>query len=196
LNETTPCDICTEGEAADSGTLPVSESDAPGQAPDQEQQQGEYLQANDDPNSTPEPDPSVDKTDNSTPGTTPGIDIPNPDTTQTSAPDREQASTTPLIVENASTPTAQPPETVKQYTVTIGENLYTIASRPIVYADGMLWPLIYRANRDQIKDPRQIYPGQVLNIPRDISKQDRDQARVRAEENPIFTSGGLPSQRE
>ncbi|MFN2257125.1 MAG: LysM peptidoglycan-binding domain-containing protein [Desulfuromonadaceae bacterium] len=74
------------------------------------------------------------------------------------------------------------------YTVKGGENMYTIARQPFIYADGMLWPLIYGANRDQIKDPRQIYPGQILNIPRDISEKDMEQARTRAKESSIFTS--------
>lgn len=48
-----------------------------------------------------------------------------------------------------------------------GEYLWKIASYPEVYGSGAKWPLIYRANKDQIKDPNLIYPGQVLTIPRD-----------------------------
>jgi len=48
-----------------------------------------------------------------------------------------------------------------------GESLWRIASYPEVYGNGTEWPLIYRANRDQIKDPDLIYPDQVFSIPRD-----------------------------
>jgi nucleoid-associated protein YgaU len=34
-----------------------------------------------------------------------------------------------------------------------------------VYRDARLWPLIYIANRDQIKDPDLIFPGQKFKIP-------------------------------
>lgn len=48
-----------------------------------------------------------------------------------------------------------------------GESLWRIASYPEVYGSGAKWPIIYRANRDQIKDPNLIYPNQVFEIPRD-----------------------------
>jgi len=48
-----------------------------------------------------------------------------------------------------------------------GEFLWKIASYPEIYGDGSKWPLIYRANQDQIKDPDLIYPNQVFKIPRD-----------------------------
>ncbi len=48
-----------------------------------------------------------------------------------------------------------------------GEFLWRIASYPEVYGNGTKWPIIYRANKDQIKDPDLIYPNQVLEIPRD-----------------------------
>jgi nucleoid-associated protein YgaU len=48
-----------------------------------------------------------------------------------------------------------------------GECLWKIASYPEVYGDAVKWPLIYRANKDQIKDPDLIYPNQVFEIPRD-----------------------------
>ena len=78
------------------------------------------------------------------------------------------------------------PTELTSYTVTDGENLFAIAGRRKVYGDSLLWPLIYKANRDQIKDPQQIYPGQLLTIPRDISEQEMEQARTTARESTIF----------
>ncbi|MCD4828073.1 MAG: LysM peptidoglycan-binding domain-containing protein [Candidatus Cloacimonetes bacterium] len=37
-----------------------------------------------------------------------------------------------------------------------------------IYNDPTRWGVIYRANRDQIKDPNLIYPDQVLKIPRGL----------------------------
>ena len=48
-----------------------------------------------------------------------------------------------------------------------GESLWRIASYPEVYGTGTRWPVIYRANQDQIRDPNLIYPNQILVIPRD-----------------------------
>lgn len=48
-----------------------------------------------------------------------------------------------------------------------GECLWTIASYPEIYNDPFQWPIIYRANTDQIEDPDLIYPDQILSIPRD-----------------------------
>jgi len=44
-----------------------------------------------------------------------------------------------------------------------GETLWQIAA--VVSGDPHRWPEIYRANRDQIKDPSTLYPGQKLSIP-------------------------------
>ncbi|MEA2102104.1 MAG: LysM peptidoglycan-binding domain-containing protein [Thermodesulfobacteriota bacterium] len=61
-----------------------------------------------------------------------------------------------------------------------GETLPGIATRPEVYNDSFMWPLIYKANRDQIKDPKIIYQGQSLKIPRDISMDEIVEARREA----------------
>lgn len=58
------------------------------------------------------------------------------------------------------------------HSVKRGETLPFIASLPEVYNDSSQWPLLYRANRDQIRDPNYIWPGQVLKIPRDSSHDD------------------------
>ena len=71
------------------------------------------------------------------------------------------------------------------YTVARGESLPLIASKPEVYGDRNLWPLIYRANRDQISDPRHIWPGQVLRIPRNVGRDDISEARRYAQERPL-----------
>ncbi|CAH2030679.1 LysM peptidoglycan-binding domain-containing protein [Trichlorobacter ammonificans] len=66
------------------------------------------------------------------------------------------------------------------YTVRRGETLPQVAARAEIYNDAALWPLIYRANRDQIKDPYQLWPGQVLKIPRGFGKDDAIEARRQA----------------
>lgn len=56
----------------------------------------------------------------------------------------------------------------KEYTVKKGDWLSKLAEYPEVYGKGNYWkwPVIYRANRDQIKNPDLIYPGQTFKIPR------------------------------
>jgi nucleoid-associated protein YgaU len=44
-----------------------------------------------------------------------------------------------------------------------GDNLWSIARR--VYGTGLKYTTIYRANRDQIRNPARIYPGQVFELP-------------------------------
>lgn len=78
------------------------------------------------------------------------------------------------------------PQPLRQVKVVTGEDLAAIAARPDVYGDALLWPLIYKSNRDQIKDPREIYAGQVLIIPRDKSPAEQDAARREARELNIF----------
>lgn len=62
-------------------------------------------------------------------------------------------------------PAPAPPQPAPQrrYTVVRGDCLWKIAQR--FYGKGTLWPRIYDANRNQIKKPDLIYPGQVFVIP-------------------------------
>jgi nucleoid-associated protein YgaU len=50
-----------------------------------------------------------------------------------------------------------------QYTVESGDTLSSIAQQ--FYGDPEQWRRVFRANRNQIDDPDQISPGQVLRIP-------------------------------
>ena len=65
-------------------------------------------------------------------------------------------------VQGASSTTA-PADARRSYTVKSGDSLSRIAEREL--GDGSKWRAIYDANRDAIKDPDLIYPGQVLNLP-------------------------------
>lgn len=76
----------------------------------------------------------------------------------------------------------EPRQLPQYHTVMRGETLPQIASRMDVYNDASLWPLLYRANRDQIRDPRRIWPGQVLRIPRNVSREELAEARRYAQE--------------
>ncbi|MFO7830642.1 MAG: LysM peptidoglycan-binding domain-containing protein [Desulfuromonadaceae bacterium] len=183
-NEKAPCESCVQGEsdAADKSISPEPDKSKTTleQADLQDEEQSEIKN----PGSITVNDYPADKSDDSAAATDREIPSLTSDQASTRSQPEEVIISTP--VQTTSAQPVQPPATIIQYTVKGGENLYTIASQPFIYADGMLWPLIYRANRDQIKDPRQIYPGQILNIPRDISEPDKEQARTKAKRSPIF----------
>jgi nucleoid-associated protein YgaU len=58
----------------------------------------------------------------------------------------------------------EPEEETEFYTVERGDSLSKIAKR--YYGNAMKYPVIFDANREVIKDPDLIYPGQVLRIPK------------------------------
>ena len=95
--------------------------------------------------------------------------------------------TQPVVVEKKAIPSKpQKPKLVDQVVVQAGEDLATIAARADVYKDALLWPLIYKANRDQIKDPKEIFAGQVFVIPRDKNRDEIEDAREEARELNLF----------
>ncbi len=51
------------------------------------------------------------------------------------------------------------------YTVVSGDNLWNISGQASVYGNPYQWPLIYKANSDQIEDADLIFPGQEFDIP-------------------------------
>ena len=64
---------------------------------------------------------------------------------------------------SSTAPSSRSDVEVRSYTVVAGDSLSKIAKRE--YGDAQKWRQIYEANRDQIKDPDLIHPGQVLTIP-------------------------------
>jgi nucleoid-associated protein YgaU len=67
-------------------------------------------------------------------------------------------------VQSGSSTTAAPGAGAAQtYTVASGDTLSKIAKK--FYGDANAWNTIFQANKDQIKNPDMIHPGQVLKIP-------------------------------
>ena len=70
------------------------------------------------------------------------------------------SSTAPAPAPHAAPPAASSGRT---YTVQSGDSLSKIAKRE--YGDASQWKKIHEANRDTIKDPDLIHPGQTLKLP-------------------------------
>ena len=68
-------------------------------------------------------------------------------------------------VQSGSSSTAPGTPRERTYTVVKGDSLSKIAKRE--YGKANEWKRIFEANRDQIKDPDLIHPGQVLRIPQE-----------------------------
>ena len=77
-------------------------------------------------------------------------------------PDSKQPKADFSDVEGGSSSTAPAPPG-RSYTVVKGDSLSKIAKH--LYGDAQQWRKIYEANRDQIKNPDLIYPGQTFTIP-------------------------------
>ena len=54
---------------------------------------------------------------------------------------------------------------VEYYEIKKGDSLWKIAKN--VYGDGNKYPKIFEANKEVIKDPDLIFPGQMIRIPKD-----------------------------
>ncbi len=93
----------------------------------------------------------------------------------------------PVAPEPVPAPEPEPaPLTV--WTVAQGENLWCIAAQQEVYNVAEQWPLIYKANLE-ITDADLIYPGQILDIPRNSSQSEIDSAVQHARTRGAWTLG-------
>ncbi len=99
---------------------------------------------------------------------------------------KEQQVTEEMMQEEPPAPLPPSPMEVFQenyaklpstHTVVKGECLWWIAEYKQIYNDPFMWPLIYKDNRDQIKNPDLIYPGQVFSIPRQFSMNELKENR-------------------
>ena len=70
------------------------------------------------------------------------------------------------------------------YTVVKGDNLWNIAKKKEHYANPFAWPIIYKANRDQIKNPDLIYPKQVFRVPNLTEEEKAKYDKIRRNYKP------------
>jgi nucleoid-associated protein YgaU len=89
---------------------------------------------------------------------------------QVGAQKREEQSR--RIVGEIADPGATPRPYPTEHVVIKGESLWWIAEYKQIYDDPFQWPTIYKANRNQIKDPDLIYPDQNFFIPREPELTD------------------------
>ena len=84
---------------------------------------------------------------------------PAPATPEAEAPAGTDAGT--AAQQPAATTPAQPKE--GRVVIQPGNNLWRISR--VLYGDGAKFTMLYEANKDQIRDPNRIYPGQVFRTP-------------------------------
>jgi LysM repeat protein len=130
-----------------------------------------------------------------TPKSTP---VPTPDDIFDPGP----APAAPPVVEEApvevvSIPTPEPVVTpsapiLTYYEVRKGDTLWGISASDKGYNDPFQWPLIFKANRDQIQDPDLIYPDQNLKVRHDHSDAERQAARDKASQTPKYVPHTKP----
>lgn len=70
------------------------------------------------------------------------------------------------------------------YTVVKGDCLWNIAKKKEHYANPFAWPIIYKANRDQIKNPDLIFPKQIFKIPNLTEEEKAKYDKIRRNYKP------------
>jgi nucleoid-associated protein YgaU len=80
---------------------------------------------------------------------------------------------------------------VSNYSVVRGDNLWDISGKDSVYANSYQWPLIYKTNRNKIKDADLIYPGQVFDIDQNASASEIDAAVRHAKTRGAWSVGDV-----
>ena len=63
----------------------------------------------------------------------------------------------------AADPAAEPAAAPTQIIIQPGNNLWKLSRQ--IYGKGMMYTVIYEANKDQIRKPDLIYPGQIFLTP-------------------------------
>lgn len=79
-----------------------------------------------------------------------------------------------------------------RYRVKKNDCLWAIAGKPGIYGDSFDWPLLFKANRDQIQDPDLIYPRQDLKVQKVYSTEEMNRARQTAMATPKYVPHSKP----
>ncbi|MAM61150.1 LysM peptidoglycan-binding domain-containing protein [Maritimibacter sp. UBA3975] len=158
--ETPPSDMADTAPTSAPATTDAPVDSTPPDAPDAPQT------ADAPPADAATPPPDADETPLAgTPET------PDPDTAatdMTGAADQPQVDSSAPAVQAAAAPPAAPEAEpmISAITVQPGSTLWAISRER--YGDGLLYVQVFQANRDKIRDPDLIYPGQVFNLPENV----------------------------
>jgi hypothetical protein len=87
------------------------------------------------------------------------------------------------VITASRVPAVQP----ERYAVQRGDTLWGISAREQIYRDPFMWPLIYKANSQQIRDPDFIFPRQIFVIPRNYTPEEAAAAIQRAKQRSAWS---------
>jgi nucleoid-associated protein YgaU len=89
-------------------------------------------------------------------------------------------------------PTPVPTPKRNSYIVRKGDTLWAIAGDASVQGDNFRWPLLFKANRDQIIDPDLIEPAQDLTWKENYNTDEIGDAVKKAQETPPYAPHSAP----
>lgn len=118
--------------------------------------------------------------------------LPPPTAQDAVAPPPLAAPSPEATIAEPPAPTAVPANPPSKYIVVKGDTLWDISEKSLAYHDYFQWPLIFKANRDQITDPDLIYPKQEFSINHDWSDADITKAKNDASATPKYVPHTKP----
>ncbi len=89
-------------------------------------------------------------------------------------------------------PMPEPTPMRKSYIVQPGDTLWEISSMAQIQGDNFRWPLLFKANRDQIADPDLIEPKQDLTWKENYTLQEVEDAVGKAKDTPAYVPHASP----
>lgn len=117
---------------------------------------------------------------------------PPPDEEEMAPPPAEEDASAPPPMDEEEPAKVSKKSSGGKYVVKNGDSLWRISGRQSGYGDSFKWPLLFKANRDLIEDPDLIYPRQKLNLKKNYTKADMDDAVGKAKETPPFEPHSVP----
>ena len=102
--------------------------------------------------------------------------------------DASYSTPTPVAALPTPVPTAVP----HSYIVKRGDSLWKISGMTEIQGDNFRWPLLFKANRDQIIDPDNIEPAQDLTWKDNYNLQEVEDAVGKAKDTPPYVPHARP----
>jgi nucleoid-associated protein YgaU len=138
---------------------------------------------------TPEPQPQVAETQAQTEVAKSEPEASGPPPEQPVTRDKQEEVTTAAVAAAEQTAKTTDPDQPRTGKVVIqpGNNLWKLSR--VIYGRGKSYTVIYQANKDQIRNPSRIYPGQIFAIPNANPPEQIDPKR----KDPLTSAeGGAP----